>query len=60
MLDDESNDKVDRFYIFLDFIDNKFFDENINIIDVMVKLKKWLKFFLVGYKRINLKRRFKF
>lgn len=45
MLDDESNDKVDRFNIFLDFIDNKFFDENINIIDVMVKLKKWLKFF---------------
>lgn len=60
MLDDESNDKVDRFYIFLDFIDNKFFDENINIIDVMVKLKKWLKFFFVGYKRINLKGWFKF
>lgn len=39
MLDDESNDKVGKFYIFLDFIDNKFFDENINIIDVMVKLK---------------------
>lgn len=58
-LDDESNDKVDRFHTFLDSTDNKFPDENTNITDATVKSKKRPKSSLAGHKRTNLKRRFK-
>lgn len=57
--DDESNDKADVYYTFLDSKDDKFPDEYTNITDATVKSKQRPKSSLAGHKRTNLKRRFK-